>query len=301
MNLSLLNKRNSIILAAALCVIAIFLFFWYSKGTSAAVASVNGEKITKDELYDEMLKQNGQQTLDALISKKVVELEAKKQKVTVSEADIKKELEKYYEQYGGEEGFNQTLTQSGYTLDQVKKDLELNVKLSKLLEPRIKISEDELKSYFDENKATYAQAKQVKASHILVETEEKAKEIKEKLAQGEDFAKLAKESSIDTQTKEKGGDLGFFASGQMVEAFDKVAFSLKVGEISDPVKTEYGYHIIKVTDIKEAEEANYEKSKEKISDALFDQKMQTEYGTWLQELYKKYKIENSLTKDSAAQ
>lgn len=299
MNWKLPSTRNLIILLTTLCIIAALLVFGFWKGNSEVVASVNGEKISKDELYDAMLKQSGQEILDALISQRVIELEAKKQKITVSEKDIEKELDKYYEQYGGEEAFNQTLAQNGLTLDKIKKDLELNVKVNKLLKPRISIPEEELKTYFEENKATFAQEKQVKASHILVETEEKANEIKGKLAKGEDFAKLAKENSTDTGSKENGGDLGFFGSGQMVKEFEETAFALKVGEISAPVKTQYGYHIIKVTEIKDAEEANYEKSKDQISDILFNEKLQTEYSAWMQEMYQKYKIDNSLTKNSA--
>lgn len=293
-----MNKRILVISLAVVCIAAVVLVFTLGKGNSEAVASVDGEKISKDDLYEAMVKQGGQQALDGLISQKVVELEAKKQNISVSGQDIQKELDKYYAQYGGEEVFKQALTQSGYTLEQVKKDMELTVKLNKLLEPRIKISEDEKKKYFEENKATFGQPKQVKASHILVETEDKAKEIKEKLAKGEDFAKLAKEKSTDPGSKENGGDLGFFGSGQMVKEFEDAAFALKVGEISAPVKTQYGYHIIKVTETKDAKEANYEENKDKITDTLKEQKMQTEYGAWMQEVYSKYKIENSLTKKS---
>ncbi|MDT3699910.1 MAG: peptidylprolyl isomerase [Thermincola sp.] len=295
-----MNKRTLIISLAVVCIAAVVLVFTLGKGNSEAVASVDGEKISKDDLYEAMVKQGGQQALDGLISQKVVELEAKKQNITVTEQDIQKELDKYYAQYGGEEVFKQALTQSGYTLERVKKDMELTVKLNKLLEPRIKISEDEKKKYFEENKATFGQPKQVKASHILVETEDKAKEIKEKLAKGEDFAKLAKENSTDPGSKENGGDLGFFGSGQMVKEFEDAAFALKVGEISAPVKTQYGYHIIKVTETKDAKEANYEESKDKITDTLKEQKMQTEYGAWMQEVYPKYKIENSLAPKKAS-
>lgn len=300
MNWKLPNTRNLIIYLTILCTVAVFLVFSYWKGNSEIVASVNGEKISKDELYDAMLKQSGQQTLESLISKKVIELEAKKQKVTVSEKDKQNELDKYYEQYGGEEAFNQVLAQNGLSLDEVKKDLEVNVKVTKLLKSRISISNEELKTYFEENKATFAQEKQVKASHILVDKEEKANEIKDKLAKGEDFAKLAKENSKDTGSKENGGDLGFFGSGQMVKEFEEAAFALKVGEISAPVKTQYGYHIIKVAEIKDAEEADYEKSKDKISDILFEQKLEAEYSAWLQELYTKYNIKNSLTEPGSA-
>ena len=298
MNWKLSNKSSLTITLTVLCIMVALLVSGCSKGVSNVVASVNGENITKDELYDAMLKQSGQQALDSLITKKIVELEAKKQKIAVSEQDIQNELNKYYEKYGGREAFGQALAQNGFTLDEVKKDFDLNVKVKKLLAPKIKIPEEEIRTYFNENKASFAQGKQVKASHILVNTKEKANEIKDKLAKGEDFAKLAKENSTDSGSKANGGDLGFFGRGQMAKEFEDAALALKVGEISAPVKTKYGYHIIKVTDIKDAKEASYEQSKAKISDLLLEQKLQTEYSTWLQELYPKYKIENSLTKNN---
>jgi len=292
MNLST-TKRNVIVSIVIICIL-VSVVAGFGMVSQEVVASVNGEKITKKELTDFLLKQSGQEALNALIEQKIIELEAKKQNIVPTEEDIQKEMETYYEYYGGEEGFKQTLALSGYSLADFKEDLALNLKIKKLLEPRISISEEEIKTYFEENKSAFAQEEQVKASHILVETEEKANEVKEKLDKGEDFAKLAKEYSTDTLTKENGGDLGFFGHGDMVKEFEEAAFSLNVGEISSPVKTEYGYHIIKVEEKKEAQEANYEQSKEKIRNALFEQKAHEEYNDWLRELYEQYTIENFL-------
>lgn len=267
-----------------------------SKSSREVVARVNGEEISKDELYDVMVKSIGEDALNYLISQKIIDLEAKKQNIVVTNEDINKELEKVYAYYGGEEAFKQSLQMSGYSFEEYKKSLSMNIKTKKLLQPRISITEDEMKAYFEENKQDFAQEKQVKARHILVENEEKAKEIIAKLRNGDDFAELAKKYSIDPATKENGGDLGFFGKGDMVKEFEDVAFSLKVGEISSPVKTQYGYHIIKVEEKKEAQEADYEKSKDKIKDILFNQKVQQEYDPWMQELYKQYNVENLLNK-----
>lgn len=290
-----LSKSNTLIILAILTTALALGAIFYIKGKSEVVARVNGEKITKTELYDLMVKQSGQEALDALISERIVQFEAKKQNIAVSEQDIQNELEKYYASYGGQEAFIQTLTNAGYSLDDVKKDVELSLKIRKLVEPRILISEDELKAYFEENKASFAQEKQVKASHIVVDTQEKATEIKKRLAGGEDFAALAKENSTDTATRDNGGELGFFGKGEMAKEFESTAFALKVGEISAPVKTEFGYHIIKVEEIKEAQAAIYEQSKDSVYQTLFDQKVDTEFSTWLQEMYQQYKIDNFLT------
>jgi len=288
-------KYKVIIPIIIVCTIAV-LFSGYRSITKAeTVASVNGEKIKKTELYDAMVKANGDQVLESLISEKIVGLEAAKQNIVISDADVQTEIDKYYEYYGGEEGFTLALESNGYTLDRLKKEIANNLKVKKLLGPQISITEDEMKTYFDENKALFAQEKEVKASHILVDSLDTANEVKQKLANGGDFAQLAKDYSTDTGTKDNGGDLGFFKSGTMTEEFDKAAFSLKVGEISDPVKTDYGYHIIKVVETKDAQEANYEQSKAAICDTLLDKKIGEQYSAWMQQLCQQYNVQNYLT------
>ncbi|RKD33929.1 foldase protein PrsA [Thermohalobacter berrensis] len=261
---------------------------------SEIVAKVNGEAITKDELYEILVKQNGKQALDVLITEKIIELEVVKANIEVSEKDIEDRMQDLINNYGDEEGFKQTLESYGYTIEDVRKDIETNIKIEKLLEPKITISEEEMKSFFEENKQMFATEEQVKARHILVDSEEKAIEIREKLLADGNFADLAKEYSIDTFTKEQGGELGFFKRGQMVPAFEEVAFSLKAGEISQPVKTQFGYHIIKVEERKEAKKANYEESKDQIEEMLFKEKMSSVYDKWIQEKFNEYEIERLL-------
>ncbi|MDR0139490.1 peptidylprolyl isomerase [Metabacillus idriensis] len=262
--------------------------------TEEAVASVNGEKISKDELYSLLIDQGGTQLVDYLITEKIIEQESDKQDIKISNDAVEEEYQAVIASYGGEEAFIQQLETSGGTAQDVKKDLETNLKIEKLLEPEIKISEDEMKTYFDENKESFAEPEQVKASHILVEDAAKAKEVKEKLDGGADFTELAKEYSTDKSNSEKGGDLGYFAKGEMVAEFEEVAFAMKEGEISDPVKTEFGYHIIKFADKKAAADAVFEDKKEEIKETLFDQKMQTAYTAWLQEKKEEYDIKNTL-------
>lgn len=285
------NKRMFIIITALILAMVVFLSLVLVKDD--AIAKVDGESISKDELYDEMVKLYGTATVDQLISDKIVAKEAKKQKINITNEEIKEELEQLKESYGGEEVFNQTLESNNTTLADVEADIKNYLTIKKLLEPEIEITDEELKTYFDENKDSFGEAEQVKASHILVEDENKAKEIKAKLDADEDFAELAKEFSTDESTKESGGELGFFSKGTMVAEFDAAAFTLAVDQISDPVKSEYGYHIIKVEDKKEAKEANFEDSKEEIKEILFEQKMETEYTSWLEKKKEDYDIENS--------
>lgn len=299
MSLRTLSLKHKVVVVVIILSLVSGLFIGFrqflSDPSGNVVASVNGEKITKDELYQLLLKQAGQQGLNLLIAQRIVDLEAKKQKITISDAEIKEALEEYYDHYGGEETFTQIIEMSGTSLAEVKKNLVSTMKIKKLLEPRIKVTEEEMKAFFEENKEDFAQEEQVKARHILVATEKEAQEIKDKLAKGEDFAALAKEYSTDDSTKNNGGQLGFFNRGDMVPEFEKAAFALAVGEISAPVKTEYGYHLIKVEEKKEAAAPNYEKSKVDIKEYLFNQKLQQEYNPWLQEVSADYEIKNFLT------
>lgn len=289
-------SKKTLAILAVLIVAAIAVFIFLST-RSDVVAKVGSESLTKDDLYTFFVDQNGEAALDTLITKNLINQEVEKEKINVTDKEINAELQELIDSYGGEETFEQQLTASGLTQDDIKEDIEVNLKIEKLLEPQIEITEDEMKTYFDENKDSFAQKKQVKASHILVADEKTAKEVKEKLEKGEDFAELAKEYSTDTASAESGGDLGFFGEGTMVAEFEEAAFSMKVNDISDPVKTEHGYHIIKVTDIQEAAEANFDKSKEEIKGILLDEKMATEYPTWLEKKQEEYKVKNYLSED----
>lgn len=142
------------------------------------------------------------------------------------------------------------------------------------------ITESKMMEKYKEIAAQQANKEEYKASHILVKTEEEAKDIKKKLDKGADFITLAKEFSLDGN-KDDGGSLGYFSAGQMVPEFEKASAALKIGQISDPVKTDFGYHIIKLEDKRKIEVASFEKMRSKIYDSMASQFIQ-EYFTQLQ-------------------
>ncbi|MCA1066631.1 peptidylprolyl isomerase (plasmid) [Rossellomorea sp. AcN35-11] len=257
------------------------------------VATVGEVEITKDQLYDEMINQSGEQVLSRMVEKEIIKSEIKNEKVKVSEDKVNEEYNHTVEYYGGEENLKNTLESNGMTIEDVKSDIELNLSIEEILLKQVKVTEEELVGYFEENKNLYHTPEQVSASHILVEEEETAKEVKEKLDKGADFSKLAKEYSTDEKAG-IDGSLGYFGKGQMVPEFEEVAFSIEIGEISQPVKTDFGYHIIKVDDKKAAAEANYDDNKEKIKQDLLDQKLNEQYGKWMEEMKSEYEIETFL-------
>lgn len=288
---SIMNKKM-IFPAVLILLIILIVTVGFTKKETAA--SINGEKISKDELYQKMTHLYGKDTLESLITNKVIEMESEKRKVKVTGTEIDEELTKLQDSYGGEDAFASALQQNNVSVDQVREDIEHYLLAEKMIKPSIKITEKEMKTYFEENKDSFDQKEQVKASHILVKDEAAAKKVKDELDNGKDFAELAKKYSTDKSNAAAGGDLGYFAKGEMAEEFEKAAFSLKVDEISEPVKTEFGYHIIKVSDKKAAKAAEYEDHKKEIKDKLLDEKIQTEYPNWLKDKKANYKIKQYL-------
>ncbi|MEH6946559.1 peptidylprolyl isomerase [Bacillus sp. JJ634] len=292
------NAKLAVWLVGAVVIAALIIAAMItSTAKNETVATVDGSKITKEELYDELVASYGTDTLNTLITNKMIELEVKKQNVTVSDEDIQKELDVLIEQYGDEETLKGQLEASGSSMDDLKDDIVQYLQTRKLIEPSIKITDEEIKTYFEANKDSLGQAEQVEASHILVEDKATAEEVLKKLKNGGDFAELAKEYSTDEGSAANGGSLGYFGKGQMVAEFEDAAFKLEVGKISEPVKTEHGYHIIKVTDKKEAKEATLKDSEEQIKETLLTEKLQTEYATWLQKKEEEYKITNKLEEE----
>lgn len=287
----------SAILLVALIAVSIKAFSG-GTGSNEAVATVNGVDISEHQLYETLVKGgNGASALENLITYELVNQEAQKQGVTISDADIDTELAQLKKSMGSEEAFNQALTQYNMTIEDLHADLQQQAQLRKLLGSKVSITDEDISSYYEQNKASFATEEQVRASHILVKTKEEADAIVKQLKEGADFATVAKEKSLDTGSATNGGDLDYFGKGVMDPAFEQSAFSLKVGEISEPVKSSFGYHIIKVADHKQASNPTLEDKKAEIKDTLTSQKIYELSQTLITDLRSQAKIENLLTKD----
>jgi foldase protein PrsA len=229
------------------------------QGSSDKIVESKAGDITKDELYNAMKDKIGNQALQQLVYEKVL---SEKYKVTDKELDAKvKELKS---QLGTQ--FDAALAQYGYkNEDDLKKSMKLGMMQEKAAMKDVKVTEKELKDYYDAYKP------EIKARHILVEDEKTAKEVKQKLDAGEKFEDVVKKYSKDTASAQNGGDLGWFGTGQMDPEFEKAAYALKVNEISQPVKSQFGYHIIQKTDEKKKE--SFDKMKKEIEDKVKSSKL----------------------------
>ncbi|MCM3666332.1 peptidylprolyl isomerase [Mesobacillus subterraneus] len=287
-------KKNKITTVAVVVLLGLTLVLTLAFSKKDTTASINGEEISKEELYSKLTDLYGKDTLDSLVTNKMIEMEAKKEKVKVTGNEIDEELTKLQESYGGEEAFTSALEQNNVSMGKIREDIEFYLLAEKLIEPDISITDEEMKTYFEENKDSFDEKEQVKASHILVEDEATAKKVKEEIDSGKDFAELAKKYSTDTSNAADGGDLGYFTKGEMAEEFEKAAFEMEINTVSNPVKTVFGYHIIKVTDKKAAKDATFEVHKDEIKEHLFDEKIQAEYPNWLEEKKSEYDIKSYL-------
>jgi len=185
------------------------------------------------------------------------------------------------------------LSQTGDTLETFKARMRSSIETQYIVNAvdaqvagTIQPTEEQLGAYFEKNLATYDQAEQVQASHILVDTLETAQTVREKLDAGGDFAALAKEYSLDAGTRDNGGDLGWFERGQMVGEFEEAAFSLDAGRTSAPVKTTYGYHIIHVVDHKAAHTPTLAEVRDQVVEDYVKDETSTRVSAWYDGVYK---------------
>ena len=336
-------------LLATLAISAI-LFAGCSVKDQDAIIKVNGKAITKakyESLMDKSLKASPfgamgdlrankdgflylmmeQQVVNQLVIEEILNQEAKKRGIKVTNKDIEQELKKIIKQMGGKDRLNETLKANDITVAQFKKDLETQVRMKKLADSvkKAKITDADCEKYYNENQDSFKYPDQVRASHILiganpyqmqmeltdngkkeVKLEELKAKIEKQMKEKEDladkldkelkadpskFAGYAKKYSSDEGSKAQGGDLGFFSKDKMVPEFADAAFNAKPNTVTDVVKTQYGFHIIMVTDRKAAGTVPYKKVKTSIKDFLNSQQQVTALDKLTTAAKKKAKIE----------
>lgn len=262
----------------------------YLGSSGKAVASVDGKKITEAEFIKALKEGAGRPILDQLISEILIENAAATEKISISQEDIDNRLAEIRSAYPSEDFFKAALKQNNLTEQTLKERIRLNLVLEALATRDVTVTDDELRQYYDENTDEFVKPEQVHARHILVNTREEAEEILKQLQGGSDFAELAKERSTDAVSAEQGGDLGFVQRGEMVKAFEDAVFAMSPGQIEGPVETEFGYHVIKVEEKRDATQATFEEAREEIRDTLLAEKA-TPIQLVIEDLRSKAKVE----------
>ncbi|MCX8110013.1 MAG: peptidylprolyl isomerase, partial [Syntrophorhabdaceae bacterium] len=268
---------------------AVSMIFSCSKTDSSKVlATIDNEKITIEEFNKDIDKipvnmkmmvatESGKKNyLDKLIIKKLLLREAKKENI---------EKEKEFQD----------------RLSEIKEQLVLETLLKKKINLDSQITEEDMKKYYEKNKETFKREREINTRHILLNTEEEARQIQDKLAKGEDFAELARRYSIDPSAKANGGEIGFHPKGSLLPEYEDAAFKLKkVGQTSGIVKTKFGYHIIKLEGIKPPSYVPYEEVKDYIKQKLAQEKQTQALEKYIKDLKQgaKITINEDLLKDT---
>jgi peptidyl-prolyl cis-trans isomerase C len=285
------------------------------------LARVNGEDVTKAD-FDRLIKNmelsaSGpvpaerrdeifRKALDQLVTYTVLSQETRARKVPVTDAEVESNITQMRSQFPSEQEFAKALEARGMSLEKLKADTRIDICINKMMESEASAQQTpadaQVREFYDKNPDKFKQDEAVRASHILFKIEESAdapakKKVKDQaeavlkqVRAGGDFAALAKKHSADGSA-EQGGDLNFFTKGQMVPAFDQAAFSLAPGQISDLVTTQFGYHIIKVTERRAPSTVPFEQVSDRIKEFLTQQQKQQKVEAFVNALKQKAKIE----------
>lgn len=266
------------------------------------VAEVGGEPIKKDEYvralkeFHKTIEEAGNpisqerfdeirgMILDNFINSIVLERQAKKEGVTVDEAEVDKNIEMIKKNFPDETAFENTMKEKGVTEEDIRQDIRKNLTIQALLRKnvvgKVELSPEKVREYYDLNKLQFERGESVHASHILVRfnsaageeekenARKKAAEILRRVKGGEDFATVAQNESDDPGSASRGGDLGFFERGRMVPEFEKAAFETEPGKISELVESRFGFHIIKVLEKREAGVVPFEEARKGVEQKL---------------------------------
>lgn len=244
--------------------------------------------------------------LDDLVTYTMLKQEAKARNVEVADAEVEQQLAVMKQEAGNDAKFKKALADRNMTVERLRSDARVQLSISKMMNAQVAsapaASDADVKAFYEKNPDKFKRGESVRASHILIRVSDKAPDEEKQKARaridavlkraraGEDFAVLAREHSQDGSAAQ-GGDLNYFVKGQMVQAFDQAAFSLKPNEISDVVTTEFGYHIIKVVDHKAAGTVPFEEVADSVKKFLTEQKKQETAQGFINQVKQKAKIE----------
>jgi peptidyl-prolyl cis-trans isomerase C len=284
------------------------------------LAHVNSENVTRAD-FDRLLKNielnNGgpvpaerrdeiyRRVLEELVNYTLLKQEAKARNFTVSDAEVETQLQSIRKSAGTDENFKKALADRKMTLERLKADARVEMSIAKMMNAQVtgtEATDADVRDFYDKNPDRFKRAETVRASHILLRVDPAADDAtKTQIAakidglltrakSGEDFAALARQNSQDSSA-EQGGDLGYFPKEKMVPAFSDVAFALTAGEVSNVVTTQFGVHIIKVTDRKPAGTVPLDEVGPQVKQYLTEQKKQQQAQAFIERVRQTAKIE----------
>ncbi len=278
---------------------------------SVAIVTINNEEVSLDrfktefkahkkkfrvqgtrEITEEELIWLKNRALEQIIQNILFLQEAKKQNIEISQEELDEALSKAEIGYP-ENSFYKRLEFEGLSRKEWESAIENNMLINKLINnfvnTKVSVRDDEILRYFEANETRFHKNEQVRALHIMVETEEEIRQIQKELqSKQKDFSGLAKEYSLGPEGV-RGGDLGYFEAGQMPEEFDNV-FKLKINGVSDIILTPYGFHLFKVVDKIEDQKMSFDESKKQIEQVLLQDIQDKAFQEWMIQLKKKSTI-----------
>jgi peptidyl-prolyl cis-trans isomerase C len=276
------------------------------------------------EQYETQIRE---QAIEQTIRRHLLDEKVKEANLVITDEEVMSTIEKIASSQKEPlslEEFKKKMAEYGQSFDNVKEEIRKGLSRNRFMEAqwagKINVTEEDARKYYQENTKQFETPEQIRASHILIKpvftdpnvdpnadpneakgkARAKTEDLLKQLKDGADFAELAKANS-NCPSAPRGGDLGFFPRGETTLAFEKVAFEMEIGQISDIVETEYGYHIIKVTDHKEASKTSFEQAKDDIITQL-TQKKQSEFADeYIESLKADAKIVYPASKEPSSQ
>jgi len=247
----------------------------------------------QNSLTDQELVELERSFLRQIIDRELTLAEADRMGIFVSSAELERQVHEYRQEYPENE-FERMLKQQGLTLAQWRRDLKERLLQEKVIEKQVhnqlSVDDSEIETYYKNNQAEFDRPEQVRARQILLASREQGEKVLGLLRQGERFEDVARQFSLSPDS-EKGGDLGFFARGEMPPQFDEVVFALTTGRLSDLIKTDYGYHVFRVEEKRQAERLDLDQVRGQIRSRLLENKEEKAYQKWLLGLSGKATIE----------
>jgi len=289
------------------------------EGFPAVVAVVNGTEISKTVLLrraDAMKSQLSpsdigpdfyRRVLDDMVSSELLFQSVKEKGLAPTDGEIDVALASQSERFGGAAAFEAALARQGISLAEVKQELARELGIQKFIDrdlvPLVSVTDEEKRAFYDENASSMERPAQFRAAHILIQVAKdaspeakaaaktKAESIRSMIEMGQDFGELAARNSGDPGSKDNGGELPWMSKGQTVPPFEAAALALAPGEMSDVVETEFGFHIIKLLELRGSGVTPYEDVHERIEDYLMRVDIQKRLEQVVEELKQPAKIE----------